>query len=202
MPNDGKPLLSRDEIKNIELWIAGGASATKGLAEFPGAPSLSRSKAATAALAPDWRPRAAELAALEKSLGVKLVPRSQLATDGLVLRTASAPGRCDDTTLAKLAPLAACIVEAELGRTRVGDAGLAQLAQWENLRSLDLTRTAVTSGGLAALSGLRNLEALNLTDTAVDDSGLGHLKALPELRRVWLFGTRVTSEVAPKNPTN
>jgi hypothetical protein len=195
MPNDGKPLLTRDEIKNIELWIAGGASATAALAAFPGAPPLLRAQAAIALLAPDWRPRAAEVTALESALGVRLVPRSQLATDGLVLRTASAPGRCDDATLAKLAPLAAYIVEAELGRTRVGDAGLAQLASWENLRSLDLTRTAVTSGGLAALTGLRHLEALNLTDTAVDDRGLAFLKALPGLKRVWLFGTQVTQEL-------
>lgn len=200
MPSDGKPLLSRDEIKNLELWIAGGASAAKVLAEFPGAPPLNRAKAATEALTPDWRPRAAEVAALEQALGVRLVPRSQRATDGLVLRTASAPGRCDDAALAKLAPLSAFIVEAELGRTRVGDAGLAHLSKWENLRALDLTRTAVTSAGLAALAGLRSLEALNLTDTAVDDSGLVHLKALSELKRVWLFGTQVTQELPTKNP--
>ncbi|MEY3609314.1 MAG: hypothetical protein RLZZ447_2102, partial [Verrucomicrobiota bacterium] len=38
MPTDGKPLLSREEIRNVELWILGGASATKVVAEFPGAP--------------------------------------------------------------------------------------------------------------------------------------------------------------------
>ena len=198
MPNDGKPLLSRDEIRNLELWIAGGASAAKVVADFPGAPSLSRPKAATAASAPDWRSHAAEIAALEKTLGVRLVPRSQSPTDGLVLRTASAPGRCDDATLAKLAPLAALIVEAELGRTRVGDAGLGEVAKWENLRALDLTRTAVTSRGLSALMALRKLEAINLTDTAVDDSGLAALRSLPELKRVWLFGTKVTQELPAK----
>ncbi len=35
MPSDGKPLLSADEIKIIELWIASGASATKPLADYP-----------------------------------------------------------------------------------------------------------------------------------------------------------------------
>ena len=128
MPNGGKPLLSRDEIKTIELWIVGGASATKVVADFPGAPALSRPKTTVTALAPDWRPRATEIVALERSLGVRLVARSQVATDGLLLRTASAPGRCDDSTLRKLAPLAAYIVEAELTRTGVTDAGLALLA--------------------------------------------------------------------------
>lgn len=192
MPTDGKPLLSKDEIRNIELWIAGGASATKVVADFPGAPSLSRFKPAEPARAPDWRPRSAEIAALEARLQVRLVPRSQAATDGLVLRTASAPGRCDDTVLAALAPVAPLIVEAELARTRVTDAGVAALAGWENLRALDLTRTAVTSGGVAPLARLQTLETLNLTDTAVDDAGVAPLRAVPSLRRLWLYGTKVT----------
>jgi mono/diheme cytochrome c family protein len=193
MPSDGKPLLSADEIKNIELWIGGGASATKVLADFPDAPALRRAAVVTVALAPDWRPRAAELAALEKALGVRLVARSAVATDGLILRTASAPGRCDDAALARLAPVAALIVEAELARTRVTDAGLAALAPWENLRMLDLTRTAVTSRGLGAIARLPRLETLNLTDTAVDDAGVAHLKEMPALRKVWLFGTKTSA---------
>ncbi|MFM8619660.1 MAG: c-type cytochrome domain-containing protein [Opitutaceae bacterium] len=193
MPTDGKPLLSKDEIRNIELWIAGGASASKVVADFPGAPPLSRFKSAEPARAPDWRPRAAEIATLEERLHVRLVPRSQVPTDGLVLRTASAPSRCDDSVLAALAPVAPLIVEAELARTRVTDAGLAALASWENLRAVDLTRTAVTSAGLAPLARLRLLETLNLTDTAVDDSGVAPLRAVPSLRRLWLHGTKVTA---------
>lgn len=192
MPTDGKPLLSKDEIRNIELWIAGGASATKVVADFPGAPPLSRFKPAEPARAPDWRPRAAEIAALEAKLQVRLVPRSQVPTDGLVLRTASSPGRCDDAVLAALAPVAPLIVEAELARTRVTDAGVAALAGWENLRVVDLTRTAVTSAGLAPLARLRLLENLNLTDTAVDDTGVSALRTVPSLRRLWLHGTKVT----------
>ena len=196
MPSGGKPLLSGDEVRILELWIAGGVSATKGVAEFPGAPALVRPSPAELPVAADWRPRAAEIAGLEKTLGVRLMARSQVPTDGLVLRTASSPRRCDDATLAKLAPVAGLIVEAELARTRVTDAGLASLAAWANLRSLDLTRTAVTSPGLAALAGLRQLEALNLTDTAVDDSGAVQLKRMSGLKRVWLYGTKVTAETS------
>lgn len=203
MPSDGKPLLTADEIKNIELWLADGASATKGMADFPGAPALTRAKVVVVPLAPDWRPRAAEIAALEKSAGVRLVPRSQVPTDGLVVRTASSPGRCDDAVLAKLAPVAGLIVEAELARTKVTDAGLATLAGWENLRLLDLTRTAVTSRGLAALKQSKQLEALNLTDTGIDDAGAAELKQVPTLKRVWLFGSKVTlAETPPAKAAN
>jgi hypothetical protein len=198
MPGDGKPPLSRDEIKILELWIAAGASATKPLADFPTAPVPKPGKGVHAPLAPDWRPQAAAIAALETELGLKLVPRSQVATDGLILRTASAPGRCDDASLAKLAPVAPLIVDAELARTRISDAGLRAVAAWENLRAIDLTRTAVTSEGLAALKGLRKLEVLNLTETAVDDAGVATLKSLPALRRLWLFGTKATMVEAPE----
>jgi hypothetical protein len=197
MPSDGKPPLAADEIEVIELWLAAGASATAPLSAFPHAPVPKAQRPPAPPLAPDWRPQAAQIAALAKELGVKLVPRSARPTDGLVLRTASAPARCDDAALAKLAPVAALIVEAELARTRISDTGLAALAKCENLRAADLTRTAVTSAGLAALAGLKKLEALNLTGTAVDDAGWPHVQALPALKRVWFFGTKVTPERVP-----
>lgn len=202
MPSDGKPLLSADEIKIIELWLAAGASVSEPLSAFPEAPTPKPRKPAMEALAPDWRPLTKEIAALEKELGLKLVPRSQHATDGLVLRTASAPRRCDDAALAKLAPVAALIVEAELARTKVTDAGLVAVGEWKNLHALDLTRTAVTSGGMKALAALGKLEALNLTDTAVDDGGMLELKALPALKRVWVFGTKVTHAGAEERVTD
>jgi mono/diheme cytochrome c family protein len=188
MPTDGKPLLSREEIRNVELWILGGASATKVVAEFPGAPALGRPKPAPVALAPDWRPRAAEIRRLETELGVRLVPRSQQAGDGLILRTAGSPRRGDDAVLTRLAPIAELIVEAELARTPVTDAGLAAVGRWTNLRSLDLSRTRVTGQGVAALAGLPHLEALNLTDSAVDAAGMQQARTFPALRRLWAFG--------------
>lgn len=199
MPSEGKPLLSREEIKNIELWILGGASATKVVAEFPGAPPLGRPKPLALALAPDWRPRAAEIRQLEAELGVRLVPRSQQVSDGLILRTAGSPRRADDAALARLAPVADLIVEAELARTAVTDAGLAAVGRWTNLRSLDLSRTKVTGQGVATLAGLKQLEALNLTDSAVDADGIARARAMPALRRLWAFGAPGT-EAAGARP--
>jgi hypothetical protein len=199
MPSEGKPLLSREEIRNVELWILGGASASKGVAEFPGAPALGRPKPAAVALAPDWRPRADEIRRLEAELGVRLVPRSQQSGDGLILRTAGSPRRADDAALARLEPLADLIVEAELARTPVTDAGLATVGRWTNLRSLDLSRTRASSQGMVALAGLSRLEALNLTDSAVDAAGIETVRAFPALRRLWAFGApgKAAAEARP-----
>ena len=184
MPSDGKPHLAPADIAVLEKWIAAGAPAT---AEFD-APAIVVAVAAPPA-APDYRPRLAQAAELARTLGVKLAPRSRAATDGLVLRTASAPAQCTDALLAKLAPVADLIVEAELARTKITDAGLRSVATWTNLQRLDLARTAVTSAGVAALAPLAKLEAINLTDTKVDDRGVAALKALPALKRIWTFGT-------------
>lgn len=88
-----------------------------------------------------------------------------------MLRTASFPAGCDDATLAKLAPIAHYIVDAELARTKVTDAGIKSLAHFINLRKLDLSHTAVTSLGVRSLTQLRKLEVLNLTGTSLDESG-------------------------------
>ncbi|MEO6001847.1 MAG: c-type cytochrome domain-containing protein [Opitutus sp.] len=197
MPSDGKPHLSSNEIKVIELWIAGGASPTKRVGEFAGLPPPKAPKPPYVPLTPDWRPHAAELTALANSLHVRLVPRSRIATDGLVLRTASAPGRCDDAVLAKLARFAPFIAEAELARTKVTDEGVAILGTFENLVSVDLTRTKVTAKGLAALAQSKKLQSVNLTNTAVDDAAVAPLRAAHSIKRLWLFGTKATAFEAP-----
>jgi hypothetical protein len=168
MPSGGKKPLSAEETKWVELWIAAGASETAPLSAFADAPPPPKVYTREVVIwAPDYRPRLADAAALADKLGIRLVPRSQVATDGLIVRTASAPASCTDETLANLAPLAEILVEGELARTRVTDTGLAAIASWSNLRRLDLTATAITAKGLHALARLEKLEVLNLTDTAV-----------------------------------
>jgi hypothetical protein len=196
MPSDGKPPMAPDEVKLVELWIARGASDEAPMSAFADAPVPRRFRKVEP-LAPDWSPRAQEIVRLAKELGVKLVPRSHLRTDGLVLRTASAPASFDDADLAALAPIADLIVEAEVARTRVTDEGLKTLATFANLRAVDLTRTAVTSAGIAHLRPLEKLEALNLTDTAVDASAQPVLASLGSLKNVWHFGTALDEVVSP-----
>jgi hypothetical protein len=192
MPSDGKPHLSRIDIAVIEKWIAAGAPET---AEFDApapAPVVMMRPAA-----PDYTLRLGQANALAAAVGLRLVPRSRVATDGLILRTASAPARCDDAALATLAPVADLIVEAELARTKITDAGLVSIAAWRNLLRLDLSRTTVTSAGVPRLAGLEKLEALNLSETTVDGAGAAALRALPGLKKVWAFGTSAEQVAAP-----
>jgi len=192
MPADGKPRLRPDEVKVIELWLSAGASNTVAVTAVEGAPPPPPKPKRAVPLAPDYRPRLETITALESSLGIRLLPRSQNPTDGLVVRTISFPDRCTDQTLVKLEPVADLIVDAELARTKVDDAGLAALGSFVNLRVLDLSYTAVTSEGVQKLAKLQKLESLNLTETEVDATGVAELK---HLKRLYLFGTHSTSTV-------
>ncbi|HEY1763747.1 MAG TPA: c-type cytochrome domain-containing protein [Opitutaceae bacterium] len=182
MPSGDHPPLTPAEINLLASWIAAGAPATAAFDLTASGPQIAAPPAA-----PDYRPRLAEAVRLAKSLGVRLLPRSRVPTDGLVLRTASAPARCDDAVLAKLAPMADLIVEAELARTRVTDQGMAEVGRWTNLVHLDLTRTIVTSDGVGRLASLGRLETLNLTETKVDRRGVALAQKLPAVKRVWAY---------------
>jgi uncharacterized membrane protein len=190
MPAEGKPALSAAETKVIELWIAAGAMMQIAEAAMPGLPpSQAENPVSAAPLTADYRPQLKTIAGLEASLGIRLVPRSQNPTDGLILRTVSAPERCNDATLAQLAPVANLIVDAELARTKVTDKGMQAVANFSNLRVLDLSGTAVTSAGVMELMKLEKLESLNLTQTRVAHKTAAELQAKPGLKRLYLFET-------------
>ncbi|MDB6169270.1 MAG: hypothetical protein JWM88_2134 [Verrucomicrobia bacterium] len=199
MPSEGKPPLKPVDIKLIELWIAAGASGTTPVGAIANAP-VSPPPPRLVALAPDYRPRAAMIAALSNPAGVQLAPRSQVFTDGLILRTAADPSHCDDAALARLAPLADLIVDAELARTAVTDAGAKTIAGWPNLRVLDLTRTRVTGRGVSALSALRKLESLNLTETEATEASIAALRREPALKHVYSFNLKTAGSLNPLVP--
>ena len=185
MPAEGKPALTEAEKKIIEVWIAAGATMRLADSAIQGLPSVEY-KSASPPLTADYRPQLKTIAALETSLGVRLVPRSQNPTDGLILRTLSAPARCNDATLAQLAPIANLIVDAELARTKVTDKGMQTVAGFSHLRTLDLSSTAVTGAGVKVLTKLEKLQSLNLTQTRVAGNGIAELQAKPGLK-LYLF---------------
>jgi len=199
MPTDGKPPLTAPEIKVIELWIASGATNTLPEIEVHGTPPLPAPAIPALPLTKDYRPQLKTISALEQELGVRLVPRSQNPNDGLILRTVSAPERCDDKTLARLKSVADLIVDAELARTKVTDEGLTILSTFSNLRSIDLAHTTVTSKGVPLLARLNHLETLNLTATPVDDPGVVALRHKPSLNHLYLFETKCTVQFATQS---
>lgn len=193
MPSDGKKPLTKAQVLLIKQWIDAGASPNKTLKDLKAAGiEVAAPVPPLPPAAPDYRPFAAQIAALEAKLHVRLVPVSQVATDGLTLRTVSEPQRVDDAVLVQLAPVATLIVDVELSRTKVTDKGLPAVAKFVNLRQLDLAGTAVTSAGLTALTPLTKLRRINLVGTAVDDTAVATLRRFPALKEVHAFGSKIS----------
>jgi Leucine-rich repeat (LRR) protein len=61
------------------------------------------------------------------------------------------------------------------------------IANFSNLKSLDLSNTAVTSAGLKDLMKLEKLESVNLTQTRVSHDAAAELQTKPGLKRLYLF---------------
>jgi uncharacterized membrane protein len=202
MPAEGKPGLTAAQIKVIEFWIASGAAQTVAADVVREALPLPPPKPVVPPPATDYRPRSEKIQALKSEFGIQLVPRSQDPRDGLILRTVSAPERCNDGVLAALEPIADLIVDAELARTRVTDEGMKTLGSFPNLLSLDLSHTAITSHGLAPLQNLKKLESLNLTGTNIDEQGLQPLRHKPGLRHLYFFETGNAASAGSDKPAH
>lgn len=205
MPPKKKTPLKPAEVALIRWWIKQGASRDQLLSAVKDAPAEVTALLSSAASVqsnstePAYKPRVGdytalrgEMAALEKKLGVKLIPVSHRAGDGLILRTRGAEKKFGDAELTALARIAPFIVEAELAGTRITDAGLATLKSFAQLERLHAERTALTGATLGELRTLKNLTYLNLCSTAVTDDALTALAGASGLRQLYLFDSHVT----------
>ena len=180
MPAGGKPPLKPYEIELIKQWIIAKNPETSTFSfSKPNLPAVIEQKAA-----PDYRPKLREALALAEKLRIKLVPRSLIPTDGLILRTASNPKRCTDETLAQLAPFSDLIVEAELSRTLITDKGLNTVRHFKNLQSLDIAFTRVTNQSIEPILELKALKKLNVSGTHITEPALKRLSGIDHL---WTF---------------
>jgi hypothetical protein len=69
-----------------------------------------------------------------------------------------------------------------LSKTKITDAGLAQLNALTNIKSLELDATQVSDAGLVHLEGFSQLDYLDLSGTQVSDTGVRKLQqALPKV---------------------
>jgi hypothetical protein len=205
MPPKKKARPTAAEIALIRWWIQQGASRDTLIASVKEAPLEITALLAGSSLnvaapaAPTYQSRVGDysalrgqIAALEQKLHVKITPVSARAGDGLALQTRGAEKTFGDVELAALAPLAAFIVEAELGGTRLTDASLATLKIFVALERLNLERTALTGTTLGELRTLKKLSYLNLCSTAITDDAFTALTGAPALRQLYLFGSKAT----------
>ena len=186
MPAEGRTPLTPEEIARIRAWVLQGASP-----DATSVPGIFIAEDHEEAPPPvgDYSTLMGEIRQMQRSQGAKLVPVSANPSDGLILRTTDVAATFDDAQLAKFQRYAPFIVEAELGRTAVTDAGVETLSQFKNLRALHLEGTGVSGRSLAKLASLSQLTYLNLSETRVTIDAVASLKSRPNLRHLYLFNT-------------
>ena len=187
MPAEGRPPLKPEQITWIRAWIRAGGSPTS--REVAGVVIPAEKPELTPEPVGDYSKLKDEIEQMRHAQGAKLVPVSSKPADGLILNTVDVAPAFGDAQLAQFEKFAPYIVEANLARTAITDAGFVTLARFIYLRSLHLEGTAVTGSGLAKLTPLSRLTYLNLSETRVTQASLAPLKSMPNLRHIYLFDT-------------
>lgn len=203
MPPQGQPRPKETDIALLRWWVTQGASRDLTLAEAgesdPAFVALLQAAVpteTTSRRAPhvaDYSALGPEISRLAAELNVVLVPQSKQTGAGLVLRTRNREEHFNNDTLARLAPLAPFIVEAELRATRIDDDGIKLLSTWRNLVHLDLSRTNLSGKTFDSLAGLPRLESIILYGSALTDEGLAQLARLKALRTLYAIDSAVTT---------
>ncbi len=210
MPKEGKRPLSADEVKLVELWIAGGASATAAVDSIQGAPTGSAPAAAEpaevtfpemdpAAVAQQRAPIQAAVTELQKRFPTALSYESRGSAD-LIFNASLLGPKFTDNELEALAPVATHIVEADFSRSAITDHAAPAIAAMRRLRVLRLNNTKVGDATIQALAPLDQLESLSVFGTGVTPAILPVVARLPKLRRFYAGETSI-SRVATIPPS-
>ena len=197
-----------EELKVFEAWIVSGASFDAKVTDLKGDarkaaenilknPPKKKESAATA-----LQPKLPEVPQADKKSLAELEKLSLLAmpiaqnTNALYVNASYVGDKFGDEQGKKLSGVSGQLLWLNLARTKVSDAGLAEIAKCTKLTRLHLENTKITDAGLVHVAKLANLEYLNLYGTKVSDKGMAHLKKLKKLRKIFLWKTEVTPKGA------
>ena len=201
MPKGGKPPLSPDQVKLIELWIADGASGVASLESIKGAPADVESSVRAevtfgvidfAEVAKRRAEIASTLATLQQRFPNVLEFESRGSAD-LMVNALVMGDKFKDDDLAALTPLSKNIVMADFSRTDITDRSAPVLARMKRLRTLRLMHTRIGDLTVRSLTNLDQLESLSVFDTAVTPAALPALARLPKLQRLYVGQTAITA---------
>ena len=196
MPPAGKPQLTSEEASIINQWVRGGYSITAKVAELPETDTL-RMLAASLfntietdvydfkpaddnkikALRNNYR-LVVPLALGSPALGVEFFGAAQFKTG----------------QLKELLTVKDQVVSLNLNKMPVTDDDLKTIAQFVNLRKLNLSFTNIKGVGLGALNKMKELKQLSLSGTGVTATSLGALASLPKLTQLYIWSTPAQSQ--------
>jgi mono/diheme cytochrome c family protein len=199
MPPQGKPPLSADQIKLIEIWLSAGASPNLAASAIKGASATARPAAVItiseiddAAVAKQRAPFADAMAELDKRYPGAIEYESR-GSARLTIDASLMGSSFGDDDLARLKPIHDQFVAADFSNTAITDRSAPNLAAMKHLRTLRLMHTKITSATVLALSGLNELESLNVFGTGITPAALKAAEHLPKLQHLYAGETKITA---------
>ncbi|MCE7065834.1 c-type cytochrome domain-containing protein [Dyadobacter sp. CY326] len=197
MPPKGKAQLTMQEISLLRLWVKEHAEFKQKLTAL--APNDSLRLLAVAYLQPIKKeieyefPHADEETIAKLNTDYRTILPLARESPALAVNIYNS-ATYDVKQLDELSKIKQQVISLNLNKMPVKDADLSSVAQFENLRKLDLNFTDVTANGLKSLASLKHLESLTLSGTNV---GFNDLKALlPDLKplkTVAVWDTKLTA---------
>lgn len=193
MPPAGKPPLTEEEVALLYYWIKGGADFKTQVASLPARDSLRLLAAArlqpAAAKEPvyDFSPADDKLVQ-QLNNNYRVVYPVALHAAPLVANWYN-KDKFNIASVKELQPVKEQLTEMHLQKMPVQDADLEVLAQFKQLRVLNLSFTNITGQTLATLAKLPHLQSLSVSGTPVTLQQLTTLKAVPALQTLYVWNT-------------
>jgi len=193
MPPAGKPQLTADEQRLLFLWIKENAEFKKKVTDLPAKDSL-RVLASTylkpAEATEDQFDFAAADPKLIKTLNNNYRAVYQVAAGSPALAVNIYNQKTySSKVLTELNGIKKQVVSLDLNKMPVKDADLKTIAQFENLRTLNLNFTDVTGATLKDLAALKYLTALSLAGAHLNPRGAAQINQLKSLKKIALWDT-------------
>lgn len=196
MPPSGKPQLTEAEESILYYWIKGGSNDKTKVSALPETDTLKKLAAGifNTIETDDYTFAPADEATI-KTLrnNYRLVSPLSEGSPALGVTFFSA-AQFKPEQLKELLPVKEQVVSLNLNKMPVTDNELTSIAQFTNLRKLNLSFTNIKGTGLAALNGLKELKQLSLSGTGVTAANLAGLSALTKLTELYIWTTPAQSE--------
>ncbi|QOD60484.1 chitobiase/beta-hexosaminidase C-terminal domain-containing protein [Polaribacter haliotis] len=185
MPPEGKPQLTKEEVRLVEYWINNQAHFNEKVANLPKNDTLNKMLAKYLVFE-EIKIEEASISAINeaKEAGfsvLKLVPNQP------ELSVKFQKGEITDDGLKTLNNLNEQIIELDLSNTALTDNMISDLKEFKNLQKLSLNNTKITDKSLANFHNSKRLKVLNLYNTGITNKGLdAFLKhVVPEDIYIW-----------------
>jgi uncharacterized membrane protein len=196
MPPIGKPQLTGDEISILYHWIKMGANDTAKVAALPATDTL-RTIATTlfnTIETDDYTFKPADESKVSSLRNnYRLVAPLALGSPALGVQFFGA-AQFKPEQLKELLAVKEQIVTLNLNKMPAQDEDLTTIAQFTNLRKLNLSFTNIKGTGLKALTALKELKQLSLSGTGVNAASLAVLTSLPKLSQLYIWSTPAQAE--------